>query len=92
VKQNMRDHPAVVQEIVAGLATSDFPAIENAAGRMGFSEQMGAMCTHLGAGAPGFTEQAITFHTIVEAARRRERDGVTRALATTLTTPMPHSP
>jgi hypothetical protein len=89
-KQNMRDHLAAVQEVVAGLATNDFPGIEKAAGRMGFSEQMGAMCTHMGAGAPGFTEQAIAFHktadSIADAARRRDRDGVTRALATTLTT------
>lgn len=89
-KQNMRDHLAVVQEVVAGIAASDYAAIEKAAGRMGFSEQMGAMCSHMGAGAPGFTEQAIAFHktadSIADAARKHDRDGVTRALATTLAT------
>jgi hypothetical protein len=40
-KQNMRDHLVAVQEITAALATDDFPAIERAAGRIGFSEQMG---------------------------------------------------
>ena len=89
-KQNMRDHLAVVQEVVAAIAENDFAAIEKAVGRMGFSAQMGAMCTHMGAGAPGFAEEAIAFHktadAITEAARRRDRDGVARALATTLTT------
>ncbi len=51
-KQNMRDHLLAVQEIVAALATDDYPAIARAAGRIGFSEQMGQMCTDMGAGAP----------------------------------------
>jgi hypothetical protein len=87
-KQNMRDHLRAVQEIVLGAATDDFAAIESAARRIGFSEQMGAMCTHMGAGAPGFTEQALAFHhtadTIGVAAHRRDRRGVMRALGTTL--------
>ena len=58
-KQNMRDHLLGVQEIVAALAGDDFRAIEQTAARLGFSEQMGQMCTHMGAGAPGFTEQAL---------------------------------
>jgi hypothetical protein len=61
-KQNMRDHLVAVQEIVAAIATDDFAGVERAAGRIGFSEQMGQMCTHMGAGAPGFTKQAINFH------------------------------
>jgi hypothetical protein len=89
-KMNMRDHLVAVQEIVTALVTDDYPAIERAAGRVGFSEQMGQMCTHMGAGAPGFTEQALNFHhtadTIAEAARRRDRVAVTRALGTTLQT------
>jgi len=89
-KQNMRDHLVAVQEIVARLATDDFAAIERAAGRIGFSEQMAQTCTHMGAGAPGFTEQALNFHhtadTIAEAARQRDRVAVTRALGTTLQT------
>ena len=74
-KQNMRDHLAAVQEIVAALVTDDFTGIEKAASRIGFSEQMGQMCTHMGAGAPGFTEQALAFHhtadRIGDAARKR---------------------
>jgi hypothetical protein len=89
-KQNMRDHLLAVQEIVAALAIDDYAAVERSAGRIGYSEQMGQMCAHMGAGAPGFTEQALAFHhtadTIAGAARRRDRAAVTRALGTTLQT------
>jgi len=89
-KQNMRDHLVAVQEIVAALATDDFPSIERAAGRIGFSEQMGQMCTHMGAGAPGFTEQALNFHhtadRITAAAHDRDRARVLTELGATLQT------
>lgn len=89
-KQNMRDHLVAVQEIIAATVTGDFTAVEHAAGRIGYSEQMGQMCSHMGAAAPGFTEQALTFHrtadTIVTAARQHDRDGVLRALSSTLQT------
>ncbi len=89
-KQNMRDHLVAVQEIVLAASTDDFGAVERAAGRMGFTEQMGQMCTHMGAGAPGFTEQALKFHhtadTIADAARQHDRGAVMRALGTTLQT------
>lgn len=89
-KQNMRDHLVAVQEIVAGLAVDDFSGIERAAGRLGFSEQMGQMCTHMGAGVSGFTEQALRFHhtadTIASAARKRDRVAVLAALGGTLQT------
>lgn len=89
-KQNMRDHLLVVQEIISALADNDFPSIEHAASRMGFSQQMGQMCTHMGAGAPGFTEQALHFHhtadTIAAAARTRDRAAVLTALSGTLQT------
>jgi len=87
-KQNMRDHLLAVQEIVAGMAAGDFAAVERAAARMGYSEQMGAMCTHMGAGAPGFGAQAIQFHRnadrIVAAARDRDQVRVLVELGTTL--------
>ena len=87
-KQNMRDHLLAVQEIVTALATEDYPAIEKAAGRIGFSQQMGQMCTHMGAGAPGFTEQALAFHhtadRITAAARARDRGRVLTEFAATL--------
>lgn len=89
-KQNMRDHLVAVQQVVAGLATSDFAGIEKAAARMGFSEQMGAMCTHMGAGATGFGEQAIAFHktadAIAGAAKAKDSGAVLAALGTTLET------
>jgi hypothetical protein len=89
-KQNMRDHLVAVQEIVAALATDDYPAIEKAAGRIGFSEKEGQMCSHMGAGAPAFTEQALTFHhtadRITAAARDRDRTKVLIELGVTLQT------
>lgn len=89
-KQNMRDHLLAVQEIVAALATDDFAGVERAAGRIGFSEQMGRMCTHMGAGAAGFTEQALGFHRTADrigvAAQRRDRARVLTQLSATLQT------
>jgi hypothetical protein len=89
-KQNMRDHLVAVQEIVAALAAEDFPAVERAAARIGYSEQMATMCTHMGAGAPGFTDQAMNFHrtadTISEAAREKDGKAVASALGATLQT------
>ncbi|MDP1826139.1 MAG: hypothetical protein Q8L48_22930 [Archangium sp.] len=89
-KQNMRDHLVAVQEIIAALATDDYAAIEKAAGRIGFSEQMGQMCNHMGAGAPGFTEQALNFHHtadgIAAAARAKDKAKVMSGLSATLQT------
>jgi mono/diheme cytochrome c family protein len=89
-KQMMRDHLVSVQGVVDGLARGDFAAIELAARKSGYSEQMGMTCSHMGTGAPGFTEQAITFHksadTIADAAKNQDREGVVRALAATLGT------
>lgn len=87
-KQNMRDHLLVVQEVVAAIAKADYPAIEQSAKRMGYSQQMGQMCTHMGAGAPGFSDRAIAFHhtadSIGEAARQRDMSAVLAALNETL--------
>ena len=89
-KQNMRDHLLAVQEIVAALATDDYPVIAKAASRIGYSEQMGQMCTHMGAGAPGFTEQALAFHHtadgITAAAKARDRARVLAEFSATLQT------
>jgi hypothetical protein len=62
-KQNMREHLAAVQGIVGAIETRDFDAISRAASSIGYSGQMGQMCTHMGTGAPGFTEQALRFQT-----------------------------
>ncbi len=89
-KQNMRDHLVAVQEIVAAIAADDFAGVERAAGRIGFSEQMGQMCTHMGAAAPGFTEQALNFHRTADrisaAARDRDHAQVLTELGATLET------
>jgi hypothetical protein len=89
-KQNMREHLAAVQEIVAAVGTKDFAAISRAAATIGYSEQMGQMCNHMGAGAPGFTDQALRFHhtadKISEAARGHDMPGVLSALSATLAT------
>lgn len=89
-KQSMRDHLVAVQEIIFAAGQDDYVAVERAVSRIGYSPQMGQMCTHMGAGAKGFTEQAITFHrtadSIGAAARRRDRAAVMAALGTTLQT------
>jgi cytochrome c556 len=89
-KQSMRDHLQAVQTIVAAAGAADFPAIVRAAATIGYSEQMGQMCSHMGAGAPGFTEQALRFHhtadRISDAARKRDMPGVLGALGDTLAT------
>lgn len=89
-KQEMRDHLRVVEEITAALGKDDFAAIAKSAARIGWSEQQAAMCKHMGAGAPGFTEVGEHFHktadTIVDAARRRDRTAVITALDATLQT------
>ena len=87
-KQNMRDHLVAVQEIVAAVAANDFAAVERAAGRIGSSESMQRMCSHMGAGAPGFSDQALAFHQTADrigaAARDQAHDRVLSELSTTL--------
>jgi hypothetical protein len=89
-KENMREHLAVVREVVAAAATRDFAQVAQAARRIGYSEAMGQMCEHMGAGAPGFTEQALAFHhsadRIVDAAKREDSAAVLSALGETLAT------
>jgi cytochrome c556 len=89
-KQNMRDHLVVVQEVVAALGVRDFAKVAQSAKRMGYSDEMGQMCKHMGAGAPGFTEQALAFHhsadQIAQAATKNDSAAVLSALAATLST------
>jgi hypothetical protein len=89
-KQNMRDHLLVVQEIVLALATDDFAAVEKASTRFASSPQMAQMCTHMGMGAPGFSDQALGFHktadAITAAAKKKNHKAVLDALGQTLTT------
>jgi hypothetical protein len=87
-KQNMREHLVHVQQLVRGLANDDFAAVEEAARGLGSSEQMGKTCTHMGAAAPEFTQQALAFHQIADgiavAAGTRDAIGVLSALDATL--------
>jgi hypothetical protein len=87
-KQNMREHLAAVQAIVAAVGHDDMEGASKAAARIGYSDVMGQMCQHMGAATPGFTTMALTFHhtadTIGEAARRGDRAGVLAALDQTL--------
>ena len=89
-KQNMRDHLLAVQEIVLAAASGEFAGIERAAARIGYSEQTGQMCTHMGAGAPGFTEAGLEFHhtadAISNAAREHDLAKVMSSLGSTLQT------
>lgn len=89
-KENMREHLAAVQQIVASVGAKDFDAVARAASAIGYSEEMGQMCNHMGAGAPGFTEQALQFHhtadKISQAARKHDMPGVLTALDATLAT------
>ena len=89
-KQSMREHLAAVQELVSASATRDFGKVAQAAQRMGYSETMAQMCEHMGAGAAGFTEQALAFHhsadKIVAAAQREDSPAVLSALSDTLAT------
>ena len=87
-KENMREHLQAVQEVVAAAAVDDFDKVAEAAKRMGFSETMGRMCEQMGAGAPGFTEQALAFHhtadEIATAANERNSPAMLLALSKTL--------
>jgi hypothetical protein len=89
-KQNMREHLMAVQEIAKAAAAEDFAVVERAAGRIGYSEQVGQMCSHMGARAPGFTQRALTFHhaadTIGAAARQHDNRAILLALGATLQT------
>jgi cytochrome c556 len=84
----MRDHLAAVQEIILATSKNDFETVQKAAARIGYSETMGQMCTHMGAGAPGFTERALAFHhnadRIGEAAKAHDPAAVLTALGQTL--------
>jgi hypothetical protein len=89
-KREMRDHLRVVQEIAGGLARDDFDAIAKSAARIAWSDEQAAKCKHMGAGAPGFAAMGEHFHRTADqlgdAARRRDRPGVVRALDATLQT------
>ena len=87
-KQNMMEHLVAIQRIADGLAREDWEEVTKAASTIGSSQQMRQMCEHMGAGAKGFTEQALEFHrradAIGEAAKAHDVPGVLRATSNTL--------
>ena len=76
-KQNMREHLAAVQAIIAAIGRDDMDGVAKASACIGYSEVMGQMCEYMGTAAPGFTTMTLNFHhtanTIGEAARRGDR-------------------
>ncbi len=89
-RENMRDHLAAIQEILAALTANDFEGVERAASRIESSEQMGRMCSHMGAATPGFTDTALQFHrtadTIGAAAKLHDAGATLKAVSATLQT------
>jgi hypothetical protein len=87
-RAQMREHLEAVQEVVGALSRDDLDAAARAGERLGTSESMAAMCSHMGAGAPGFTERALAFHrtadSIAIAAEAGDRNATLSALDTTL--------
>jgi len=87
-KQNMQDHLKAVQAITDALAGQDWDAVAAAGARIGSSPQMQQTCERMGAGAPGFTELALSFHqhadAIGVAAKTHDTAAVLRATADTL--------
>ncbi len=87
-KQMMRDHLGAVQEIVTALTLDDFNAVEKAAARLGYSDEVGRVCNRFGAASPAFARQALAFHHtadgIAVAAHERNRGRVLAELSSTL--------
>lgn len=83
-KRNMRDHLLAVQQIIAGVAVGDMPAVEKAAARLESSPQMAQTCNHMGAGAPGFTPTALEFHRVADGIGQAARQGDGTAVLTQL--------
>ena len=87
-KQQMRSHLEAIEAVVGALGEEDWAAVEAAAERIGSSPQMQMTCEHMGAGAEGFTEQALEFHrradAIGEGARQKDALAVLKATSSTL--------
>lgn len=72
-REQMRGHLAAVHDVVAAVARDDLGAAAVAGDRLGTSDSMMEMCSHMGAGAPGFTERALAFHRTGGSRRRPSR-------------------
>ena len=66
-KQNMQEHLEAIQGITDGLAQGDWEAVKVAAALLESSPHMQLQCEHMGAGAEGFTELALDFHSRADA-------------------------
>ena len=87
-KQNMRSYLLGVQHIVQGLQEDDYALISKSAREIGDADAKAPMCRHMGAGAPGFADQAIAFHRSADrigaAADQRDKQAVLMQLHATL--------
>lgn len=87
-KQNMMEHLVAIQRIAAGAAAEDWEAVAEASALIESSPQMQTMCRHMGAGAEGFTDLALEFHSRADAigvaARAEDGPEVLRTTAHTL--------
>lgn len=87
-KQNMMQHLVAIQRIVGAVATEKWDEVASASSLIESSPQMQQMCQHMGAGAEGFTEKALEFHSradaIGEAARAKDGTAVLKATSYTL--------
>jgi hypothetical protein len=90
MREQMREHLVTIEAITAALADDDLDRVATAADTLGTSPSSAAMCEHMGAGAPGFTERGLELHRsadgIAEAARAGDRAATLRALSSTLST------
>ena len=87
-KEQMRDHLLAIQEIIEATSREAWQEVETSAARIGYSESMAAMCEHMGAATPGFSDVALRFHQtadlIAEAARAHDAKSVLEKTAATV--------
>lgn len=87
-KQNMMQHLVAIQRIVGAVAQEDWTEVASASSLIESSPQMQQMCQHMGAGAEGFTDKALDFHSradaIGQAARAKDGAAVLKATSHTL--------
>lgn len=87
-KQNMQEHLKAIEGIIDALAREDWVALKKHSATIETNPQMTQMCQHMGAGAKGFTEMALSFHKTADeigrAASAKDQKAVLRAMAKTI--------
>ena len=83
-KASMRDHLEAVEALVLALAQDDMKAVAKHGRRLGTDPKMTAMCNHMGAGAPGFTEHGLQFHRTADGLQKAADAGDKKAVLKTL--------